>query len=164
MQDAGPGIKHRHACFNELAGVARNHNQIVERRNGSDEQIWLSEGVTAPLPVYDHCFPTKDNVLRDRQDSPSKQRAQDAVEPQMNVSSAARVRQLLNAKPDLGESDLRGEEGFGAFTAEGAEKLARPLQIRKLFTTALSPGLRFLWIGIRTRDLFPKAVFDQFVT
>src|SRR5262249_6862203 len=110
VQDAGPGIKHWHAGFNELAGVTRDDNQIVERRNGGNEQIRLSESVTAPLPIYDHCFPAKNDVLGDRQDSPSKQRAQSAVEPQMNVGSAASVRQLLDAKPDLGESDLCGEE------------------------------------------------------
>ena len=109
VENAAPGIEHRYRCLDKLAHVAGHNHQVFQRRDGSDEQVGLPEGVTALLPFDHHCLPAHYHVLVHGENPTSKQGTHGAVEP-VKISAAPQVRQLLYAKSDLAACYLGREQ------------------------------------------------------
>jgi hypothetical protein len=118
MQDTRPRIECRNPSGNKLARVARDDNEVFQRGNRRDEQVWLSEGVAALLPFDHHRFPAYDDVLSDREDASDEERTQRSVEPQVNVGAAARILKLFDAESDFAECNFRVEKPLTSLSGD----------------------------------------------
>jgi hypothetical protein len=85
----GHGLNAGTPASNEFAGISGDYNEILQRGNRCDEQVWLSKGVATFLAFGHHGFPAD-----------------------MNISTAAGIFKLLNSKPNFAERDFGGEKHF----------------------------------------------------
>jgi len=110
VQDTRPRIERRHPGSNEFSDISGDYNQVFQGSNCCNEKVRLSKGVATLLSFDRHGFPTHDNVLGNGEDAIGEQRPKSSVKPQMNISTALRIFELLDSKPDLAERDFGGKK------------------------------------------------------
>ena len=103
-------IEYGNSGGNKLAGIARDNNEVFQRGNGGNEQVWLTKGVVALLSFDRHRFPANDDVLGNREHAPEKKRSQGPIEPHVNIRATACIFKLFDPEPDFTECDFGGKK------------------------------------------------------
>jgi hypothetical protein len=75
MKHARPRIEYRHTSFDKLADVTAHNDQILQRGNGCDEQIRLTEFMATLLTLNGHGFPSHNHIFRNGKNAAGKQRS-----------------------------------------------------------------------------------------
>src|SRR6185369_6883959 len=83
---------------------------VLQRSNGRNEQIGLTERVTALSALNHHRLPSDDHVFRDRKNAPGKQRAKISFQPKTKVGAAGGVAELFDTIAYFRQRDVSNEQ------------------------------------------------------